>query len=455
MPTGDMTPEEFKEFQNNLREAIGNTYTVEVGKILTQEEAENLIRYIRVVHNDPDATIQIIQPLEYEKPNFDFEIIAKNNQIILQRENLDSLSLDLEIEEASLAPTESVKLNELYVSENATSENDKISKIYGENWIVLQNRLLNAISDLNQDERRFVIFLSPLVRKAVDINPHQRNFTVVAKDFAKEYDIAEKHVYEKLKKISKSIHGKVFYYWNFKANKKANLKGVSWIGTAEYKDQEGMVEVSLLDEVIQMLTVFDKSNPFTKYERNHIANLGSHGIILFELISSCMHQLFKSKSYEIEYLREKFNCRDTYLPIAEFKRNVIDKAIKDIESNTPLRINYEQKKTGKKVTELLFSFYDSSVKKKQLEENMSAKNDAAAMGDKKVFGWQTKGLSDAQIKKIAVYQKEFIDANTSKMSPNDRRDYPEIFEDWKAKLKDPKQVSTFHKVQELLDRKKN
>ena len=52
MPTGDMTPEEFKEFQNNLREAIGNTYTVEVGKILTQEEAENLIRYIRVVHND-------------------------------------------------------------------------------------------------------------------------------------------------------------------------------------------------------------------------------------------------------------------------------------------------------------------------------------------------------------------------------------------------------------------
>ena len=168
-----------------------------------------------------------------------------------------------------------------------------------------------------------------------------------------------------------------------------------------------------------------------------------------------MHQLFKSKSYEIEFLREKFNCKDTYLPIAEFKRNVIDKAIKDVESNTPLRINYEQKKTGKRVTELLFSFYDSSVKKEQLEENMSAKNDAAAMGDKKVFGWQTKGLSDAQIKKLAVYQKEFIDANTGKMSPNDRRDYPEIFEDWKVMLKDPKQAMTFHKIQELLDRQKS
>ena len=49
MPTGDMTPEEFKEFQNNLREAIGNTYTVEVGKILTQEEVENLVFHILVV----------------------------------------------------------------------------------------------------------------------------------------------------------------------------------------------------------------------------------------------------------------------------------------------------------------------------------------------------------------------------------------------------------------------
>ena len=45
MPTGDMTPEEFKEFQNNLREAIGNTYTVEVGKILTQKELLNILPF--------------------------------------------------------------------------------------------------------------------------------------------------------------------------------------------------------------------------------------------------------------------------------------------------------------------------------------------------------------------------------------------------------------------------
>lgn len=83
-----------------------------------------------------------------------------------------------------------------------------------------------------------------------------------------------------------------------------------------------------------MLTVFDKANPFTKYERQMIVNLGSYGIILFELISSCMHQQHKQKTYSIEYLREKFNCVDTYPIVSEFKRNVLDRAIKDVEKYT-------------------------------------------------------------------------------------------------------------------------
>ena len=68
--------------------------------------------------------------------------------------------------------------------------------------------------------------------------------------------------------------------------------------------------------------------------------------------------------------------------------------------------------------------------------------------------WQVKGLSDAQIKKIGVYKQEFIDANTSKISPNDRRGYDEIFESWEPLLKDPNQVKNFKIVQDLLERKR-
>ena len=50
--------------------------------------------------------------------------------------------------------------------------------------------------------------------------------------------------------------------------------------------------------------------------------------------------------------------------------------------------------------------------------------------------------------------KEFVDANTSQIAPEDRRDYPEIFEFWRSLLKSPETVNTFHKIQELLHRPK-
>ena len=46
--------------------------------------------------------------------------------------------------------------------DNALELQNKL--IYGDKWFVLQNRLLNAISDLDLNERRLIMFLSPMVR---------------------------------------------------------------------------------------------------------------------------------------------------------------------------------------------------------------------------------------------------------------------------------------------------
>ncbi|MBR7560035.1 RepB family plasmid replication initiator protein, partial [Mycobacterium tuberculosis] len=67
-------------------------------------------------------------------------------------------------------------------------------------------------------------------------------------------------------------------------------------------------------------------------------------------------------AYTIEYLREKFNCQENYEKISDFKLYVIDKAIKDVEANTPYRVTYTQNKSGKRISELVFSFEDISVK---------------------------------------------------------------------------------------------
>ena len=155
-----------------------------------------------------------------------------------------------------------------------------------------------------------------------------------------------------------------------------------------------------------MLTVFDNANPFTKYEQDIIVRLGSYGIILFELIASCMHQQHKQKAYTINYLREKFNCVETYPTFYDFKRYVLDRAIADIHEHTSYRIKYEQKKLGRIVKELVFTFEDTADKPKAIESKKGVERDPntidAFTGQtdseaKKAPSWQTKGLSDGQI----------------------------------------------------------
>lgn len=348
--------------------------------------------------------------------------------------------------------------------EVATIKPQAVTRVYGEQWVVMQNRLLNAITNLELNERRLIMFLSPIVRKGIEKDPKQRTFLVRVKDFQDEYSIKGKYIYQELAKIADTILEKAFFFWYDRENGKAK-KGVSWVSECDYLENEGMIKIKLDDTVIEMLTIFDKDNPFTKYERQMIINLGSYGIVLFELIASCMHQQHKQKAYSIEYLREKFNCVDTYPKTNDFKNRVIDRAIKDIEQNTPFRIKYTQNKKGRVVSELVFSFEDTATKgledkKKKgvgIERNPNTidwVNGATDNEAKKAPSWQTKGLSDSQINKIRVNMQEFIDGNSSKISPNDRRDYPEIFESWRPMLKDPKQAVTFHKVQELLERAK-
>ena len=114
------------------------------------------------------------------------------------------------------------KKHELLPLENAAielkSSHGKVDRLYDESWIVLQNRLLNAITNLNLNERRLVMFLSPIVRKAVDKNPHQRKFVIKVKDFIDEYKISSNSYYQELKKIGRGLQDKSFVFWDFNHN---------------------------------------------------------------------------------------------------------------------------------------------------------------------------------------------------------------------------------------------
>lgn len=340
-----MTPNDISNFQSKLGATVGKSITVKVDHVLTDDDREKLINWLRQSHDDPDAVIKIIEPVSGPPDGLKFELVDVSK-------------------ETAKAPQEA--------SQEASQDNSAgvVDYIYGNSLIVMQNRLLNAITNLSLNERRLIMFLSPIVRKTIDENPSQRTFNVSAIEFADEYSENKKrsNIYKALEDVADSLLERAFFFWDFSKSEKGNKKGVSWVAECEYIKGEGRIEVTLTDTVTEMLTVFDKSHPFTKYERQNIVNLGSYGVILFELISSCLHQKNPNKSYAVNYLREKFNCIDKYESVTDFRLYVLKKAITEIEQNTPLKITVKPKKVGNSVTEMVFSFKDTSKKNKDIEK---------------------------------------------------------------------------------------
>ena len=134
-------------------------------------------------------------------------------------------------------------------------------------------------------------------------------------------------------------------------------------------------------------------------------------------------------------------------------------AVQEINEKTDLTVSYTQEKRARTITGFKFTVRTKDKPKDVITHQRDPHTIDVFTGQtdtesKNTPSWQLKGLSDAQIKKIGVYKQEFIDANTSKISPNDRRGYDEIFESWEPLLKDPNQVKNFKIVQDLLERKR-
>lgn len=290
---------------------------------------------------------------------------------------------------------------------SSMADGREMTYAHSEDLIIIQNRLLHAISNLTLNERRLILFLSPIVRKQIETTPDNRTFYVHVQDFVNEYDIQSKKYYSELEKIADSIVEKAFFFWYKTKNGKAK-KGVSWVSECDYIKKEGKIKIKLDDTVIEMLTVFDRAtgNYWTQYQKEWIINLGTYGIIMLELLLSSKEN---HGYYTIEYLRAKFDCIETYKKFSDFKLHVIDRAIKEIHIHTPIRVKYEQHKTGRAVTGVTFSYTNKnakSIKDNTKDDGKSKENALFAnfkMTSKQlaVFGSKIAKLMDKDIEIIA------------------------------------------------------
>lgn len=242
------------------------------------------------------------------------------------------------------------------------------------NLIVKDNALIEASHRLSEIEQRLVLLAILKAREVGDTVEQLRGKELIihADDYVRTFGINRQMAYKALKQAVMGLYRAEwgYKYINDKGNKVVRYE--RFTQSAMYVEGEGMVSFKFADAIIPMLVELERR--FTSYEIEQVANLSSqYAMRLYEFF---MRHLDKKTGkgwldISLDDLRFRFGLLPTeYTLMSNFKKFVLDFALKQINENTDLSATYTQKKQGRVIVGFHFEFKQkANAKPKKTKEN--------------------------------------------------------------------------------------
>ena len=181
-----------------------------------------------------------------------------------------------------------------------------------------------------------------------------KELIIHANDYIQAFGVDRDAGYKSLKK---AVLGLFEAKWGYKyINSKGNVavRYERFTQSAEYVENEATVKFMFANAIIPMLVELERN--FTSYEIEQVANLQSrYAMRLYE----CLIRFKASKLLNItlDELRFRFGLLDTeFQAMGDFKKRVLDMAVKDINDITDITVSYDQHKQGRTIIGFTFKF---------------------------------------------------------------------------------------------------
>ena len=213
------------------------------------------------------------------------------------------------------------------------------------NYLVTKaNTLITANYDLSLQEQKLILTLASMVQPT---DEEFKEYEFKIKDFMELLGIETQTKYTEIPKITKELMKKVF---EIKEGK--DIIQLSWLSSARYKTGEGLVilkfDSSLKPYMLQLKVLY------TSYKLENILSLKSkYSLRLFELLKS--NEYKKIWNIELEELKKLLGATEkSYSIYQNVKNRIILKAQKELKEKTDICFDFEEIKTGRKVTSIKF-----------------------------------------------------------------------------------------------------
>jgi plasmid replication initiation protein len=215
------------------------------------------------------------------------------------------------------------------------------------------NQIIEASYRLSLNEQRVILACIAQVNSKKALLATDE-FELSAKDFADLFSVSEDRAYSELQAIAKSLYQRSVTIHN-PDPKRPKLKKLEtrWISSIGYFPEIGKITLCFAPKMLPYLS--ELTGQFTRYELKHIGNMTSiYSIRLYELLMQW--KTTGKREIEIDWLKKQFQIEDQYSAIKDLKKRVIDPAIKDINTHSDYTVSWIQRKTGRNVTHLTFTF---------------------------------------------------------------------------------------------------
>ncbi|MGF0110888.1 replication initiation protein, partial [Clostridium sp. SGI.024] len=238
------------------------------------------------------------------------------------------------------------------------------------NYLVTKsNSLITASYDLSLQEQKLILSLASMVQPT---DEEFKEYKFKIKDFMSLLEIETKTKYTEIPKITKELMKKVF-----EVREGRDVIQLSWLSSARYKTGEGVVilkfDSSLKPYMLQLKELY------TSYRLENILLLKSkYSLRLFELLKC--NEFKKIWTIELETFKKLLGVTEkSYSIYQNVKNRIILQAQKELKGKTDIKFEFEEIKTGRKVTSL--KFYIHSNKDKTHKTNSASDEIAATVSN--------------------------------------------------------------------------
>ncbi|GAA3897233.1 hypothetical protein GCM10022228_04950 [Halomonas cibimaris] len=224
------------------------------------------------------------------------------------------------------------------------------------------NALVEASYRLSLYEQRIVLACIAQVRRNEPLTD-QKLYMVSAQQIAKDTGTKLGTAYQHLKAASERLYRReVTLHEAPNGNGHAKVKLTRWVQTVEYRESEGIVALRFGTDMVPYLSQL--SEQFTRYALADVATMtSSHGMRFYELL--CQWRDAGQREVSLEWLREALQLGEHYPNIRDLKRRVIQPAVDQVNEHSPLWCKWDQRKTGRRVSHLVFTFGEKASKSPQ------------------------------------------------------------------------------------------